>query len=489
MIKKIVSILICITLFATVLAVAQPETNREITDGITPTSTHSAQQPILAPGDILIDFDAQTATGETGSLGVEWDGQYFWSSCRGLVNPPHKFFKWDINGNLVATYNQPAQATTAWGIRDLAFDGTYLYGGSEDGFWKIDPATGTSTLMFASIAPMTLIRALEWVPSEGMFYTGSFALGWYKFTPDGAQKIPIPNPGLTGVYGMGYDDMNDTIWVFDQIGTPGTVFYEYNYHTQALTGKTWVVPMLTGLTAQIAGGCFYATDCISGKAVLGGMVQGTALDRIFVMELRIANLPPDTPAAPSGPDDGSINIEYEFTASTTDPDGDNISYMFDWGDSNNSGWVGPYASGTPAHASYMWAATGDYQIKVKAKDENGGESNWSLAHTISIVAGPILKIENITGGLFKIKATIRNIGEGAANNINWSIKLTGGLVLLGKDTSDLISTIASGGEQSIASKLIIGFGKTVITVTATAPDNSATKQQNATILLFFIIIK
>ncbi|MCJ7697000.1 MAG: PKD domain-containing protein, partial [Thermoplasmata archaeon] len=249
------------------------------------------------------------------------------------------------------------------------------------------------------------------------------------------------------------------------------------------------------LAAYVYPGSFaalYTINVATGAATLvGNFPAGNTEVDCFAIPYATAppNNPPNTPGAPSGPSNGYVDVEYDFTASTTDPDGDNISYMFDWGDSNNSGWVGPYASGTPAHASYMWAATGDYQIKVKAKDENGGESNWSLAHTISIVAGPILKIENITGGLFKIKATIKNIGEGAANNINWSIKLTGGLVLLGKDTSDLISTIASGGEQSIASKLIIGFGKTVITVTATAPDNSATKQQNATILLFFIIIK
>jgi len=34
-----------------------------------------------SPGQILIDFDAQTVHAETGSLGAEWDGQYFWSSC------------------------------------------------------------------------------------------------------------------------------------------------------------------------------------------------------------------------------------------------------------------------------------------------------------------------------------------------------------------------------------------------------------------------
>jgi len=437
-----------------------------------------------SPGQILIDFDAETVHGETGSLGAEWDGQYFWSSCRGLVTPPHKFFKWDISGNLVATYNQPAQATTAWGIRDLAFDGTYLYGGSEDGFWRINPADGTTTLMFAPIAPMTLIRALEWVPSEGKFYTGSFALGWFKFTPDGTTITAIPNPGLTGVYGMAYDDMNDTIWVFDQIGTPGTIFHEYNYHTGVLTGNQWTVPMLTGLTAQIAGGCFYATDCVSGKAVLGGMVQGTLKDRMFVMELRdiAVNQPPAIPGAPAGPTSGAVGVSYSFTATTTDPEGDNISYLFTWGDGSDSGWLAEIPSGATATASHAWAATGSYDITVNAKDTIGAESGASAAHTIVISAAPTIEIGAITGGLFKVKAVVKNNGAVAATNVSWGIDLAGGIILLGKASSGTIPTIAAGGTATITSKLILGFGKTVITVTA----DTATKSQNATVLLIFI---
>ena len=30
---------------------------------------------------------------------------------------------------------------------------------------------------------------------------------------------------------------------------------------------------------------------------------------------------------------------------STNPDGDNIFYLFDWGDDTNSGWIGPYKSG------------------------------------------------------------------------------------------------------------------------------------------------
>jgi hypothetical protein len=86
---------------------------------------------------------------------------------------------------------------------------------------------------------------------------------------------------------------------------------------------------------------------------------------------------PVKPDAPNGPESGSINEEHIFTASTTDPDGDKIYYLFDWGDGEFSGWLGPYNSGETAETSYMWTEKGNYEIRVKAKDDHGVQSEWS----------------------------------------------------------------------------------------------------------------
>jgi len=298
--KKIISIFVSMLLCATVLIVAE---NEDIEDADFCVSSGQSVAT-MDPGDILIDFDAQTPTGETGSLGAEWDGEYFWSSCRGLTTPPHDINKWDIDGNLLATYDQ--LSTSAWGIRDLAYDGSMLYGGSEDGFWQIDPADGTSTLMFSAIAPMACIRALAWVPDEGMFYSGNFANSFYKFTPDGTTITAVTNPGVAAAYGMAYDNSADTIWIFDQTGDPQTTIWEFDHHTETLTGNSYVVPLLTDATAQLAGGLFYATDVTGyeGLAILGGMTQGTPVDRIFCMEHE-----GEAPAVPDLDCDGVLNWE------------------------------------------------------------------------------------------------------------------------------------------------------------------------------------
>jgi len=91
----------------------------------------------------------------------------------------------------------------------------------------------------------------------------------------------------------------------------------------------------------------------------------------------VVNNPPNKPERPSGQTNGKINVEYTYTTSTTDPDGDQVYYNWSWGDGTYSGWIGPYASGATASAKHKWTVKGDYSIKVKAKDELNEESVWS----------------------------------------------------------------------------------------------------------------
>jgi hypothetical protein len=87
--------------------------------------------------------------------------------------------------------------------------------------------------------------------------------------------------------------------------------------------------------------------------------------------------PPLTPEPPRGVTFGEINVNYSYTVETVDPDGDQIYYMWDWGDETLFTWTGPYNSGQTAAASHVWSAKGIYSIKVKAKDTTGSESPWS----------------------------------------------------------------------------------------------------------------
>ena len=93
---------------------------------------------------------------------------------------------------------------------------------------------------------------------------------------------------------------------------------------------------------------------------------------------------PSNPDSPKGPSSGSVGKNYTFSTVSSDPQLDNIFYLFDWGDGTNSGWLGPYISGEYIQSSNIWQEQKVYQIKVKAKDIEGFTSGWSDSSTLSI---------------------------------------------------------------------------------------------------------
>jgi hypothetical protein len=113
----------------------------------------------------------------------------------------------------------------------------------------------------------------------------------------------------------------------------------------------------------------------------------------------VTSEPPAVPEKPSGPDSGVPLTEFTFSTTTTDPEQDNIYYLFEWGDGNDSGWVGPYESGQTGEASHIWENIGNYDIKARAKDENGAKSDWSEVKLFMVgdntpPAKPVLEGEN-----------------------------------------------------------------------------------------------
>ena len=93
---------------------------------------------------------------------------------------------------------------------------------------------------------------------------------------------------------------------------------------------------------------------------------------------------PSKPLKPIGSDSGKTGNEYYYQTSSIDPNGDNIFYLFDWGDTSEELWLGPYESGLTINVSHIWVNNGEYIIKVKVKDEFGHESGWSDSLVVSM---------------------------------------------------------------------------------------------------------
>jgi hypothetical protein len=108
--------------------------------------------------------------------------------------------------------------------------------------------------------------------------------------------------------------------------------------------------------------------------------------------IKESNNQPYTPNKPSGPTICKKEEKYNFSANTTDPDGDPMYYMWDWGDNTTSEWLGPFNSGQIHIASYNWGKWGLYKIKVKAKDVYGNESNWSEEKYVYVRLFPFFSV-------------------------------------------------------------------------------------------------
>jgi outer membrane protein assembly factor BamB len=95
------------------------------------------------------------------------------------------------------------------------------------------------------------------------------------------------------------------------------------------------------------------------------------------------NQAPNVPTL-SGPSSGRYGDTLSFSVSATDPDKDEVSFSIEWGDGTPADWVGPFQSGVGNPVKHVFADSGVYAMRVKAKDAKEMESEWSDYDTIRI---------------------------------------------------------------------------------------------------------
>lgn len=102
------------------------------------------------------------------------------------------------------------------------------------------------------------------------------------------------------------------------------------------------------------------------------------------------NKPPRVPDRPDGLTSGRVGVECTYSSVSSDVDDTVVYYLFDWGDGTTSTWVKQQGNGDGV-ATHTWTVQGTYEVKVKAKDIYGRESNWSepLPITMPYVYQPI----------------------------------------------------------------------------------------------------
>jgi len=137
--------------------------------------------------------------------------------------------------------------------------------------------------------------------------------------------------------------------------------------------------------------------------------DSTAIDTTYAF-IRESNDPPNKPTI-TGETQGYIDESYEYTFTTTDSDDDDIWYYVEWGDSSNSGWIGPYNSGDVVTKSHTWDEEGTYTIRAKAKDVFDDESDWGTLEVTMPLNQPVSQQHPLMDWFFNHFPMIRYLLE------------------------------------------------------------------------------
>jgi len=197
----------------------------------------------------------------------------------------------------------------------------------------------------------------------------------------------------------------------------------------------------------------------------------------------LGSVSPETPVIYSSPDQGQVGVEYEFGAITTDPEGLDIAYCFDWGDGSESSWTNYTPSGEPVEVTHIWETSGDFTVKVKAKNSDDMETEWSEAVVIHINRLSL----DLSGG-FGVNVHISNLGP-VPKKVNWTVSIQGGrFFTLEKEFSGTEFQIDASTNATMKTGPIFWLGFVDIQATAECSGEPMISQTARGFALLFVVI-
>jgi len=353
-----------------------------------------------------------------GTYGIESDGTHLfitkWAS--------NKFYKITTAGALVDSFSVSGSLTG--GIRDLAFDGTYFYGGSNSNIiYKMNFVTK------AIVSTITLpsgfaVRHIAYDPTANSGNGGLWVGPWntqgprlYSMTGTLLDSIPAANLGSYSASGSAFDNVSPGgpyLWLYSQV-TGGNMndIIQVKLSTKQKTGIiSDMTQLLTGITsANISGGLFQRTNLISGTTTLGGLIQGKM---IWGVDLA-STIPPAKGLKIKTLNVGSI-VQVNTTqniAGSMEVFGSNAvtSYTLNYSINNATpitqnitGANIPGLSTANYTHSTQWTPTvnGSYNVKVWASNINGDPtySSDTLSKNVNVVTTLVFRkvvLEEYTG--------------------------------------------------------------------------------------------
>jgi len=137
--------------------------------------------------------------------------------------------------------------------------------------------------------------------------------------------------------------------------------------------------MLTGYKGGRNAGPRTQTDA----SLRSSLLLAAALLAVLVVFTGCPRKAPARPEKPKGRTHVAVSSSASYSSVTTDPNQDEVLYVFDWGD-GLADTTELLQSGDTATASHTWASIGVYPVRVRAQDSGGNWSGWSDALTVTV---------------------------------------------------------------------------------------------------------
>ena len=197
---------------------------------------------------------------------------------------------------------------------------------------------------------------------------------------DPAQKIrkgtignPPAKPILEGPnHGVFNQTLTFTSHTTDPDGEP--IFYQFNWGTGETTD--WLGPYNSGeivtATHSWPGLGAYLVKVIA-KDNKSAMSEWSDPLRVDITD----NTAPDAPNI-DGPTSGKVGQTNDYIISATDFENHNVCFNIIWGDGETTNWTEYYACGEEVVFSHVFNKTGNLKIQVRAMDEMGYCSLWTI---------------------------------------------------------------------------------------------------------------
>jgi len=196
----------------------------------------------------------------------------------------------------------------------------------------------------------------------------------------------------------------------DPWGNPHTCYFDIDESSCTLkyarwTGTSWKIEVITSMENNMPHEQLYPTCSVAVDSKGNPHISYWDAEDLSLKYAKKINEPPSKPAQPSGPTSGKISETYTYSTSASDPEGEPLYYIWDWGDGSYSDPMGPFNSGETCEASHTWEKKGNYNIRVKVKDINDKESEWSDPLPVSMPKCHNILFEKLLEKLFELLNT------------------------------------------------------------------------------------